>query len=57
MKKLGINTVENRRRARKERAKEQCLDNIKKQDIALEQTLEQLTEKEKSLTGLIMTIG
>ena len=34
---------------RKERAKEQSLDNIKKQDIALEQTLEQLSEKEKTI--------
>ena len=37
---------------RKERAKEQCLDSIKKQDIALEQTLEQLAEKEKTIKNI-----
>jgi len=37
---------------RKERTKEHHLDNIKKQDIALEQTLEQLTEKEKTIKNI-----
>jgi chromosome segregation ATPase/DNA-binding transcriptional ArsR family regulator len=37
---------------RKERSKEQCLDNIKKQDIALEQTLEQLAQKEKTIKNI-----
>ena len=35
---------------RKERTKEEHLDNIKKQDIALEQTVEQLNEKQKTIS-------
>ena len=37
---------------RKERTKEKHLDSVKKQDISLEQTLEQLKEKEKTIKNI-----